>query len=219
MEHSKDSKLPYHHGALRQALLEAGDSVLRDRGLSGFTLRECARRAGVSHAAPKHHFGDVRGFLTEIAALGFDQLTRQLQTQIAIAHDLDEEFINTTRAYADFAGENPEHFRIMFRYDLLSATSERLAQAAGETFTVLTNVVLRQRGDPELLASVYDEKVAESVIDDIVLSWSHIHGFAHLKLEQQMSMLPAATHDDVMVRASRRLSRFIRSDAGHQDEG
>lgn len=219
MEQPKDSKQPYHHGTLRQALLEAGDSVLRDRGLSGFTLRECARRAGVSHAAPKHHFGDVRGFLTEIAALGFDQLTRQLQTQIGSALDLDEEFINTTRAYADFAGENPEHFRIMFRYDLLSATSERLKQAAGETFTVLTNVVLRQRGDPHLLASVYEEKLPDSIMDDIVLSWSHVHGFAHLKLEQQISMLPAANHDDVLVRASRRLSRFIRTEAKHKGEG
>jgi len=213
----KDSKIPYHHGTLRQALLEAGDSVLRDHGLKGFTLRECARRAGVSHAAPKHHFGDVGGFLTEIAASGFDQLTRQLEKEITRAANLDEEFINTTRAYADFAAENPEHFRIMFRCDLLSITSERLAQAAGETYTVLTNVVLRQRGEPELAGPVYEEQVSRTVIDDIALSWSHIHGLAHLKLEQQLSMLPAATHDDVLITASRRLARMIRAEA-RQDE-
>ena len=61
-------KSAYHHGDLRTALLDAGDTVLAEHGLRGFTLRECARRAGVSHAAPKHHFSDVRGFLTAIAA-------------------------------------------------------------------------------------------------------------------------------------------------------
>ena len=71
------SKATYHHGDLKEALLTAAEAVLRDRGLQGFTLRECARRAGVSHAAPKHHFGDVRGVLTEIAARGFAQLNRR----------------------------------------------------------------------------------------------------------------------------------------------
>ena len=64
------AKTSYHHGDLKEALLAAAESVLDDHGLQGFTLRECARRAGVSHAAPKHHFGDVRGVLTEVAARG-----------------------------------------------------------------------------------------------------------------------------------------------------
>lgn len=71
---------PYHHGALRDALLAAAESVLNESGLEGFTLRECARRAGVSHGAPAHHFGDARGLLSAFAAQSFDQLealTRQ----------------------------------------------------------------------------------------------------------------------------------------------
>src|SRR5262249_1737551 len=113
-------KQTYHHGDLKEALVAAGEAVLADRGLQGFTLRECARRAGVSHAAPKHHFGDVRGLLTEIAARGFTHLTRRLRTKLrAAGADLDAQFMATSEAYLGFAEAYPEHFRIMFRSDLI----------------------------------------------------------------------------------------------------
>ena len=54
----------YHHGDLRQAMITAAEAVLAEKGLAGFTLRECARRAGVSPAAPAHHFGNLTGLLT-----------------------------------------------------------------------------------------------------------------------------------------------------------
>src|ERR1700749_203992 len=62
---------PYHHGALRDALLEAAERVLERDGLAGLTLRAVAREAGVSHAAPTHHFGDLTGLVSELAAIGF----------------------------------------------------------------------------------------------------------------------------------------------------
>src|SRR5512139_1646614 len=62
---------PYHHGALRDALLQAAERVLERDGLPGLTLRAVAREAGVSHAAPTHHFGDLTGLLSELAAIGF----------------------------------------------------------------------------------------------------------------------------------------------------
>src|SRR5450432_2165923 len=64
---------PYHHGALRDALLKAAERVLERDGLSGLTLRAVAREAGVSHAAPTHHFGDLTGLVSELAAIGFRQ--------------------------------------------------------------------------------------------------------------------------------------------------
>ena len=64
---------PYHHGALRDALLQAAERVLERDGLSGLTLRAVAREAGVSHAAPTHHFGDLTGLVSELAAIGFRQ--------------------------------------------------------------------------------------------------------------------------------------------------
>src|ERR1700729_4167601 len=74
---------PYHHGALRDALLEAAERVLEREGLSGLTLRAVAREAGVSHAAPTHHFGDLTGLVSELAAIGF----RQFNTAMASACD------------------------------------------------------------------------------------------------------------------------------------
>ena len=71
--------LPYHHGALREALIEATESLLAERGAEGFSLREVARRAGVSPAAPAYHFGDAAGLLTAVASSGFEALTRALQ--------------------------------------------------------------------------------------------------------------------------------------------
>src|ERR1035438_944932 len=66
---------PYHHGALRDGLLEAAERVLERDGLSGLTLRAVAREAGVSHAAPTHHFGDLTGLVSELAAIGFRQFS------------------------------------------------------------------------------------------------------------------------------------------------
>jgi AcrR family transcriptional regulator len=69
----------YHHGALREALIEASEALLAERGLEGFSLREVARRSGVSPAAPAHHFGDADGLLAAVATQAFDGLTAALE--------------------------------------------------------------------------------------------------------------------------------------------
>ncbi len=207
---STPDRSSYHHGTLRQSLLEAGEALLREKGFKGFTLRECARRAGVSHAAPKHHFGDVKGFLTEIAAGGFDELTRMLRERIADATTLDEEFIATTRAYVEFAQAQPEHFRIMFRDDLLCAESDRLATAMQLTFTELTNVILRQRGEPEIRCEeVERDQSIVAILDDIMIGWCHVHGLAHLILERQLPPVPAELQDGMLITVSTRLAQLI----------
>jgi AcrR family transcriptional regulator len=205
-------KQSYHHGDLKEALIEAGEAVLNDRGLQGFTLRECARRAGVSHAAPKHHFGDVRGLLTEIAARGFAELTRRLRTKLrAAGSDLGAQFIATSEAYLGFAEAHPEHFRVMFRSDLLDVCSPSLIEAARETFTELTNVIRRQRGEPDIdVASLDSCMTSTDIIDDILLGWCYVHGFAHLKLEGQLAMAPKSVLKNAANAAARRLSVSIR---------
>jgi AcrR family transcriptional regulator len=204
----------YHHGDLAGALLDAGDAVLKDQGLEGFTLRECARRAGVSHAAPKHHFGGVRGLLTALAARGFERLTARLEEQLAAAgSDLDAQFVATCRAYADFAQGYPEHFRIMFRCDLLDTEDPALATAAGATFTELTNVIRRQRGEPNRpspqLGSSPD---STGLLEDILIGWCHVHGYAHLRLEQQLDMVPAGLEERLLETVGRRLAGLIRKE-------
>jgi AcrR family transcriptional regulator len=205
----------YHHGDLHEALLVAGQDVLRERGLQGFTLRECARRAGVSHAAPKHHFGNARGFLTEIAARGFNQLVTTLRSHLEDANDdLDAQFLATSTAYAEFAASYPEHFRIMFRSDLLDTDSKTLTSAARATFTILTNVIRRQRGEPDIAAeALMDNIKSEALLNDILLGWCHVHGYAHLRMEGQLAMIPAGVQSEMLARAAHRLGNMIRSDA------
>jgi AcrR family transcriptional regulator len=209
------NKPAYHHGDLKEALLTAAEAVLDDRGLQGFTLRECARRAGVSHAAPKHHFGDVRGILTEIAARGFHQLNRRLRSKLrAAGADLDAQFAATADAYVGFAEAHPEHFRIMFRSDLVDVCSTSLTSAARETFTELTNVIRRQRGESDIdVAGLQACMTSTDLINDILIGWCHIHGYAHLKLEGQLSMIPKALQKQMLTTASHRLGTLIRTSA------
>src|ERR1700753_488580 len=95
---------PYHHGNLREKLVAATEALILERGVDGFSLREVARRAGVSPAAPSHHFGDARGLLSEVAALGFRDFGDALAEADARAGDdpvkrLDEQ----GKAYVAFA--------------------------------------------------------------------------------------------------------------------
>ena len=205
-----NSKTNYHHGSLRKALIDAGEKVLAEVGFSGFTLRACARRALVSHSAPKHHFGDVSGLLTAIAARGFERLSRQLRREMKKAASLEEEFSATSRAYLRFAERYPEHFRIMFRSDLVDKTNAELQIAAADTFVELTNVIMRQTGKPEVnRTEVMEADVVRDVIDDIMIGWCHIHGLAHLRLEQQFVMVPGREFTDLVNASSTRLSRLL----------
>ena len=73
---------PYHHGSLREAMLRAAESILERDGIGGLTLRAAAREAGVSHAAPKNHFGDVMGLLSDLAAVGFARFRTMMETHV-----------------------------------------------------------------------------------------------------------------------------------------
>src|SRR5262245_17233100 len=209
------TKTTYHHGDLKEALIAAGETVLNERGLQGFTLRECARRAGVSHAAPKHHFGDVRGLLTEIAARGFTRLTKRLRMKLrAAGDDLDAQFVATAEAYLGFAEAYPEHFRIMFRSDLVNVHAPSLIVAAQQTFKELTNVIHRQHGEPDVDVELVDlSSMSTRVINDILIGWCYVHGLSHLKVEGQLAMIPRQVLKDAMTSASQRLGPLMRSRA------
>ena len=200
----------YHHGSLRDALLTAGDEVLAERGFKGFTMRECARRAGVSHAAPKHHFGSTAGFLTQLAAVGFGRLCTLLRENLGKSDDPDEDYAATTRTYLHFAEAYPEHFRIMFRCDLIDGDDPVLHKNAASVFVELTNVILRQRGEAEIAPDGLGPLKTDEVIQDILIGWSHIHGLAHLKLERQLTMLTGGRENELIERASTRLARRMR---------
>ena len=106
----------------------------------------------------------------------------------------------------------------MFRADLLDGDSEQLLQAAVQTFTELTNVIRRQRGEPERDAPYLDEQDARgdgsaaALLDDILIGWCHIHGYAHLRLERQFYMIGEDQHERMLATAAQRLSDLMQRD-------
>src|ERR1700754_1794114 len=106
---------PYHHGDLHDALLAAAERVLERDGLAGLTLRAVAREAGVSHAAPTHHFGDLTGLLSELAAIGFRRFNEaMIAARNSETHPLMRGMANA-KAYVAYAQASPGMFSLMFR--------------------------------------------------------------------------------------------------------
>ncbi len=120
-EQTSGSARPYHHGDLRRAILGAALDVITAEGPSAVSLRDLARRAGVSHAAPAHHFKDRVGLLTAIAAEGFGLLATALDD----AEDLRDAGVR----YVRFAREHPAHFQVMFSPELLRENDLELTTA------------------------------------------------------------------------------------------
>lgn len=181
------SKASYHHGDLKEALLNAAEELLAEEGVQGLTLRACARRAGVSHAAPKHHFSDVSELISEVAARGYDRLTHALKrARKEEVGEGAERIVAVARTYVAFARTYPDHFRLMFRWDAMSSENEALRLAAARTFAEMTSSVTELRGEPEVLADTLQDRMSEKALQtDVLLAWSQIHGYAQLLLEGQ----------------------------------
>src|SRR5215208_779795 len=114
----------YHHGDLPNALRRAAVDVIVERGLGGFSLREVARRAGVSHTAPAHHFGDVRGLLTSVAEEGFVLLHDASEAAVAGGGAPVERLAALGEAYVGMARLHPAHCEVMFRTDLVDENDD-----------------------------------------------------------------------------------------------
>jgi AcrR family transcriptional regulator len=178
----------YHHGNLRRALLNAGLELLAERGVAAFTLREVARRAGVSHAAPSHHFGDRGGLVRAIVAESFTLLGSALaEAASAAGDDPIDRIAAMGLAYVDFALDNPERYRLMFRTELSQAgTSEAPTDAdaaSGGAFATVMAAV-QDASDQGLLRDGVDAGAAA------VAGWASVHGLASLILEGAIGIRP-----------------------------
>lgn len=183
----KATPAPYHHGDLRAALIAATDALLVERGPDAFSLREAARRAGVSPAAPAHHFGDAAGLLTAVATLGFAGLTEALREGVASGGD---DAIAALRGqgmgYVRYALQHPGRFRLMFRDGVLRPDAELHAQADA-AFEELAAGVRRAAG-------VADAAAMTAVHWNAVITlWSLVHGYAHLAIAGRFEAF-AGTH-------------------------
>jgi AcrR family transcriptional regulator len=134
----------HFEGDLRRALVDAAVATLDEGGAEALSLREVARRAGVSHAAPAHHFGDKTGLLTVVATEGFSRFAAELQSALASAGDDPVEALPAlARAYAAFAERHPGQFAVMFLPGLARRDDPAYATAAAAAYDVLRRLVER----------------------------------------------------------------------------
>ena len=157
----------YHHGDLRRALLEAAAAEIHEVGPSAISLRSIARRAGVSHAAPAHHFGDRAGLLAAVAAEGFRRMN---EAMLAAAADTDEPLLAIGRAYVDFARANPGEFAVMFRPELLAPDPDLVTHGAAAHERLRDAIAV----SPSALCTGEDPEVVAARL------WSLVHGLATL---------------------------------------
>jgi AcrR family transcriptional regulator len=159
--------VPYHHGDLRRALLDTALAAVAEHGPAGLSLRDVARRAGVSHAAPAHHFRDKTGLLTALAAEGWTLLAEALEAQ-------GGDFRGQGVAYVVFAVGHPAHFAVMRAPGLARPDDAALVAA-------------RER------AGIALRGAAGGVDDDpatALAGWALVHGLSALLLEGSVQPAP-----------------------------
>ena len=170
------SRRTYHHGDLPAALVRAAEEILEKQGVGALTLREVARKAGVSHNAPYHHFRDRGSLLAALAEEGFAELAREMAEARAKAPDARTRLEACGLAYVRFALRSPARFKLMFRPELAAPSEEgAVARASNPALQTLAGAIeeaqaagLAPPGDPMPL---------------VLANWSAVHGLASLWLD------------------------------------
>lgn len=170
----------YHHGDLRRALIDATVDLLDETTIEGLSLRQVAKKAGVSHAAPYRHFEDKEALLAVVAEEGFlDFVSYLKQAVAAFPDDPLQQFSASGQAYVRYALEHPTHYRLMFaEFSLSNSQYEPLIRASNHSFEVLVGIIqlgqqqgVFRQGDPQLMA---------------VAAWTQVHGMAMLLLSGRL---------------------------------
>ncbi len=165
----------YHHGALRRALLDATLDLIGKSGPEAFTLRAATKAAGVSDAAPYHHFADKEALLAAVAVEGFDLLARRLREVTATVTNPTQMARAMGVEYVVFAAKHPSHFRVMVsRRVLLNTDHPELGAAAVTAFTLVRDALVAS-------AAPLAARVSEDTL--IFGAWALVHGFAFLAVD------------------------------------
>ncbi|MGD1953096.1 MAG: TetR/AcrR family transcriptional regulator [Leptolyngbyaceae cyanobacterium] len=179
-------KKSYHHGDLRRALLDSALAIIEEQDVSTLSLRQVARRAGVSHTAPYRHFADKEELLAAVAEEGFQEFSRYLEQ----ARDAESTSLNqlqaTGNAYVEYALRYPTHYRVMFGSYCHDADAfPSLTTTANQSFQILVEIIEAGQatedikpGEPQLLA---------------LANWSLVHGLAMLLLDNRLGIKKDAT--------------------------
>ena len=168
-------KAAYHHGDLRRSLLDAALGLVASHGVQGFTLREAARAANVSHNAPYRHFPTRIHLLIELAIEGQGHLLSALRVAVARTADHRERIVRLGIAYMEYAVAHTAHFRVMFSSDVARNRTADLTDAQNATF---------QFFEQEIRASEQAGLIRRNAVQEHALAgWSALHGAAMLVLD------------------------------------
>lgn len=181
------SEKPYHHGDLRTALLAAAEKELTEKGVEGFSLRSVAKRAGVSHAAPAHHFRDTVGLLTALATEGFTRFQDTLDAREVGAADDRDRAVRAGLGYLEFALARPALFRLIFSSARPDFAAPDLLAAANRAYDHLVGLVATLGGGET----------------DVIALWATSHGIADLSAGQKMRTLQGKSPEEreAMIRS------------------
>ncbi|EAV42805.1 TetR/AcrR family transcriptional regulator [Roseibium aggregatum] len=161
-------------GSLRRALVDAGVALLRERGPDKLSLRECAAKAGVSHAAPGYHFKNITGLSTAIAARGFALFCEAMEKRLETCAPAAAERLSAIcQGYLDFATGHPELFLFIFSGQKFNENDEEFALHASRSYAILR----------ETCAPLIPEGTDPEEIE--ILVWSLVHGYAHLAMTRK----------------------------------
>ncbi len=186
-------KQAYHHNDLRNALIAEAIKVLEESGIGGLTLRELARRLGVTHTAPYAHFADKQQLLTGVADVGFGMLADELLAARNAQPDPAEAFVAMAVAYVRFAQSNPDLYRLMFvEADLQAGADCEMTEQAERAFQILVDGI-SQLGTP---LPVPSEELA-------VAAWATVHGAAMLEIDSRMQTKTAKSSVELVTLASK----------------
>jgi len=177
----------YHHGDLRAALLEAALRLVAEVGPTAFTMREVARRAGVSHNAPYRHFRDRNDLMAAVAAQGFRELTQAMAESAAQKTDAVDRLKRAGLGYVSFALRRPEHFTVMFDAPRSKHNNPDSAAAAEQAFGTLMGFVKSGQETGQLPGG--------DSLQMALLAWTMVHGIAKLAIAGR---LPFHTADEVL---------------------
>jgi AcrR family transcriptional regulator len=192
----------YHHGDLKRALTEAALGLVQEKGPKGFTLREVARRAGVSTAAPYRHFADKAQLLAAVATLGFVQLHETLTAAAAETADLHQQVLDMGRVYVRWAATHPDYYQVMFGSEL-DKTDPDLRTAGSRAFDDLLDAIVRCQ-NANLLPAGNPRDIAGP-------AWSLLHGVATLTIGSDL--IHVGIREDPQALAARALKALLFGDS------
>ncbi len=163
--------------------MAAAERILEQDGVPGLTLRAAAREAGASHAAPKNHFGDLTGLLSELAAVGFRRFTNCLRIAASAETAPRAKLVAIGRAYVQFAVANPGLFQLMFRGEKLDVARPALRDAIQESSSILPAALRAMHPDVDIAPHSHSLPGAAQMVG----VWSRVHGFAMLLLDGRLA--------------------------------